>query len=106
MAEVIDTMGEKVPRRVHDVVQREVAGETFLVPIRGHLAQMQELFALNEVGRWLWERLDGERGLEDLVVGLTAEFDVDEVQARQDILRFLHDLAEAGLTGLPLAAGV
>ncbi|NLO28762.1 MAG: PqqD family protein [Actinobacteria bacterium] len=84
-------------RRVGDVVQRDVAGETLLVPIRGNLAQLQELFALNEVGRWLWERLDEECGLEDLVGGLTVEFDIDAEQARRDIQVFLDDLAEAGL---------
>ena len=34
-----------------------MAGETFLVPIRGHLADLQELFVLNEAGQRLWDRL-------------------------------------------------
>lgn len=78
-------------------MQREVAGETFLVPIHGHLADLQELFVLNEVGRWLWDHLDDSCLLDDLVGGVVADFEVDEETARRDIEGFLRQLVEAGL---------
>ena len=84
-------------RRVEDVVQREVAGEVFLVPVRGHLADLQELYALNPVGRWLWERLDGAHSLAELVAGVTEVFEVEEPQARADADSFIEDLVGAGL---------
>ena len=80
-----------------DVVQRVVAGEVFLVPIRGHLADMQELFVLNETGRWIWEHMEGECALDDLARGLAEEFEVDEATARQDVEAFAGNLIEAGL---------
>ncbi len=80
------------------MVQRDVAGETFLVPIHGHIADLQELFVLNEVGRYLWDRLDGATCIEDLVACIVAEFEVGETQARQDAEAFLEQLAQAGLT--------
>jgi hypothetical protein len=83
--------------RKTDVVQREVAGEVFLVPIRGHLADLQELFVLNETGRWIWEHLEDARALDDLAKGLVAEFQVDETTARQDIEVFAENLVAAGL---------
>jgi hypothetical protein len=83
--------------RNEGVVQREVAGEVFLVPIRGHLVDMQELFVLNDTGLWLWQRLDGGRSLDDLVGDMVAEFDVDHITARQDIESFAGHLMEAGL---------
>jgi hypothetical protein len=84
-------------KRRESVVRREVAGETFLVPIHGHLADLQELFVLNEVGSWLWERLDGERSLDDLAAGLRTEFEVDEAQALGDTELFVQRLVEGGL---------
>lgn len=84
-------------RRGEDVVEREVAGEVFLVPIRGSVADLQELYALNEVGSWLWSRLDGSQSVDDLVAGVAGEFDVDESQARKDAESFLEDLLSAGL---------
>ena len=67
------------------------------MPIGGRLADLQELFALNEVGSWLWSRLDGSKTLDDLVVGVTREFEVGEAQAREDAKAFLDELLKAGL---------
>jgi hypothetical protein len=101
-----DIAAERVFRRVEGVVQRDVAGETFLVPIRGHLADLQELFVLNEAGRWLWGHLDGWCSLDDLVAGLVAEFEVDEESARRDARVFIEQLTEAGLAEYSLPVGV
>ena len=79
------------------MVQREVAGETFLVPIHGHIADLQELFILNEVGRYLWDRLDSPTCIDDLVASVVAEFEVGEAEARRDTEAFLEQLAQAGL---------
>jgi hypothetical protein len=84
-------------RRVDDVVQRQVAGEVFLVPIRGRLADLQELFVLSETGRSIWEHLDGRHSLDDLVAGVVREFEVEAEQARSDALAFIGQLEEAGL---------
>jgi len=84
-------------RPIPDVVRRTVAGETFLVPIRGRLAELQEIFVLNEVGAWVWDRLDGWKAPADIVVDVAREFAVTEAQALRDIEDFFHQLAEAGL---------
>ena len=86
-----------VLRSKSSVVQREVAGETFLVPIHGHIADLQELFILNEVGRYLWDRLDSPTCIDDLVASVVAEFEVGEAEARRDTEAFLEQLAQAGL---------
>jgi Coenzyme PQQ synthesis protein D (PqqD) len=93
------------PRRVDEVVQRDVAGETFLVPIHGRLADLQQLFVLNEVGSWLWERLDGSHQLDDLVRGITAEFEVDDSRAKRDVRSFLKQLSEVSLLRSPISGG-
>lgn len=84
-------------RATDDVITREVAGEVFLVPIRGRLAELDELFVLSEVGQWLWSRLDGRSSVDDLVSGLVKEFDVEEQQARSDTEAFLRELVSVGL---------
>jgi hypothetical protein len=83
--------------RSREVVERRVAGETFLVPICGHLADLQQLFILNDVGSWLWEHLEAASAVDDLVAGVVDEFEVDEEPARLDVERFLQELVEAGL---------
>ena len=88
---------ERLLRRSSDVVHRQVAGETFLVPIRGRLADMHDLFVLNEVGSFLWERLGDWRAPADLAADIAAAFDVEEVEARGDVESYLGQLVEAGL---------
>ena len=84
-------------RRTGDVVRREVVGEVFLVPIRGQLADLQELFVLNEVGDWIWARLTAACSIDELMEGIVAGFEVTPDQARADAERFLQELAQAGL---------
>ncbi len=74
---------------------REIAGETLLVPVRQR-AQDMGLFTLNEVGTFLWSRLDGTRSPDDLVREVLVRFDVDEARARVDLGAFLAQLREAG----------
>ena len=85
------------PRRQDDVILRQIAGEVFLVPIRGRLADLQELFVLNAVGEWIWERLDGEHAADALAQELSAAFEVTSDEARVDLEGFLRELSDAGL---------
>ena len=84
-------------KRRESVIRRDVAGETFLVPIHGHLADLQELFVLNEVGSRLWDGLEETCCLEDLAASVRAEFEVDGEQALRDTESFVQQLVEAGL---------
>ena len=84
-------------KRREGVVCREVAGETFLVPIHGRMADLSELFVLNEVGNAIWAHLGERRSLKELAAHLTKEFEVDEEQALRDAGPFVRELVEAGL---------
>ena len=85
------------PRRLQDVIVREIAGEVFLVPIRGRLADLQELFVLNDVGEWVWQHLDGAFSADELADGLADAFEVTSEDALADVEAFLGELHEAGL---------
>lgn len=81
--------------RESGIVARAIAGETILVPVSKR-AQDMGLFTLNEVGTFVWERLDGERPLAEIAEDLTAAFEVDAARAGEDLLEFVGQLAEAG----------
>lgn len=79
------------------MIARQIAGEMLLVPIRGDLAGMQRIFALDEVGECIWQQLDAETTLEAIRDAVLANFDVREEQAEADIQEFIAELLEAGL---------
>jgi coenzyme PQQ synthesis protein D (PqqD) len=84
-------------KRTPDVIERTVADETFLLPVRGELARTVEMFALSEVGRFVWHRADGSRGLPELVAEVVREFEVGEEQARADVAAFVDQMRAYGL---------
>jgi hypothetical protein len=83
--------------RVPDLIERRVADETFLLPVRGALANTVEMFALSEVAQFVWSLADGTRGVEDMVAAVVREFDVTEEQARVDVYEFVNQLKAFGL---------
>jgi hypothetical protein len=56
------------------------------------------LFTLNEVGTFVWERLDG-RPLGRIADELVQAFEVEHDQVRADLLDFIGQLEKAGCTG-------
>ena len=85
------------PRKRVDLLTRQIAGETIIVPIRGKLADMQNIFAVNVVAGFVWERMDGKRTLDEIAREVAQHFEVSECVARSDVLEFVGELSEAGL---------
>jgi methyltransferase-like protein len=84
-------------RKKEEIVTRQIAGETLLVPIYGDLANMERIFALDPVAAFIWEQLDGEKSLKDIRDGVLGAFDVKEKQAETDIFEFIEELLKADL---------
>jgi hypothetical protein len=87
----------RIFKQADNIVYREIADETILVPIRGKLADMQNIFTLNKVGAYIWEKLDGTRNLEEILVLLLSHFEVNQEQAEHDLLEFIDHVAATGL---------
>lgn len=88
---------ERVLRKRDEVVSREIAGETILVPIRGKLVDMERIFSVNPVGAHVWQQLDGRRSLAEIRDSVLDTFDVEKDQADVDIQEFVAELTEAEL---------
>ena len=86
-------------RKKENIVTRQIAGETLLVPIYGDLANMEKIFTLDPVAAFIWEQLDGEKSLEDIRDGVLDAFDVKKEQAETDISEFIDELVKADLIG-------
>lgn len=56
--------------------------------------------ALDELGTWVWDRVDGKRRVRELVSAFCREFDVLPAEAEASITRFLFELGKRGLIGM------
>ena len=77
-----------------ELIRREIAGDVILVPVGGTVLENNGLFALNELGAFLWDRLESAEDEETLVQAVLAEYEVDEATARADTAEFLQKLRE------------
>lgn len=83
-------------RRSESVAHRQIADEVLLVPIRTDPGQKVKIYTLNRTAAAIWEWLDGERDLSQLLVLLCGRFEVQEQAARNDLEACCQDLEAFG----------
>ena len=80
-----------------EFVLREIAGDYIIIPTGATVLEFNGLITVNEVGVTLWNMLQEEVTMDELVQGVLAEYDVEEEVARKDIQEFLEKLTKAGV---------
>ena len=80
-----------------EFVLREIAGENIIIPTGKMVSRFNGLITVNEVGVSLWNMLQEDVTLEQLVQGVLDEYEVEESVAREDILEFLEKLKLGGI---------
>ncbi len=77
-----------------DVVAREIEGELIIVPLVAGIGDMEdELYTLNETGKAIWSRLDGQRALRAVAEELATEFSAPPGEIEKDVLGLMTELA-------------
>ena len=80
-----------------DLVLREVAGESILIPVGEIALDIKGMFTLTESGTLLYRKLTEDCTKEDLVQALLDEYEVDREKATEDVDAFLEQLETAGV---------
>jgi hypothetical protein len=81
-----------------NMVTRQIAGETLLVPIRSQVADMQNIFALTHTSaEYIWQQLDGKQNLQQIHQGIMDNFQVENQQSLSDLQEFISQLVDAGI---------
>ncbi len=84
-------------QRNPELAARMIGDELILVPIKGQLAQLQQIYVLNEVGAFIWEHLDEMKDPAGLSDQLATVFEVDPEEAEADLEGYLRELSAQGL---------
>lgn len=75
-----------------ELIKREIAGDTILVPVGKTVYDSNGLFVLNELGAFIWDVLPQAQSEADICKAVLAEYDVSEEEAAKDIAQFLDKL--------------
>ena len=76
------------------MIKREIAGETMLVPIAESVKTLNGLFMMTETGSFIWDILEDCETQEEIVDRLLEEYEIDRQTAEKDVDKFLVKLKE------------
>jgi methyltransferase-like protein len=76
------------------IVTRKTGNEYVLVPVTNNIADMNSVYTLNETGAFIWELIDGEKNVEDLIQAVISEYDIEREIATTDVLTFIDNMSE------------
>jgi hypothetical protein len=86
--------------RNREVVSRQIEGELIIVPIRHGVGDMNSLYTLNQVALVLWDFMQEEHTVPEMMNRVCEEFEVTAAQVQDDIRAFLAALLEEKLVQL------
>ena len=77
-----------------ELIKREIAGDTILVPVGKTVYDSNGLFVLNELGAFIWELLPRVESEAEICEAILAEYEVSPEEAARDVADFLKKLKE------------
>ncbi|WP_346863891.1 PqqD family protein [uncultured Draconibacterium sp.] len=83
---------EKIYKKDENIISRNIAGKTVLIPIQKTKENHQDIYHLNEVSSFIWELINNENSVWDLLKRVENEFSIDNKTAKIDLVDFLNDL--------------
>lgn len=76
-----------------DIVAREIQGVIVILPLVSGIGDLEdELFTMNDTGKAIWQKLDGQRTLDDVIDELSAEYDAPEAEIQSDVIGLVEEL--------------
>jgi len=73
---------------------RKVGNEMVLVPLKNNIANMTEMFTMNEVACFIWESIDGRNTENVILTSVIEAFDIDLATAEADYDSFIESLSK------------
>ena len=89
-------MADRKVIRSPNFIFRQIVEEMVLIPIRQNVAELDSIYTLNELGVFIWEKLEQPRSYSEIEEAIQAEFDVDVETARTDLQIFMEELTRIG----------
>ena len=81
-----------------DVVAREIEGDMIIVPLVSGIGDADdELYTLNETGKMIWLKLDGELNLGQVANAISEEYSSSANEIEKDVLGFVTEMVHRGM---------
>lgn len=80
-----------------ELIKREIAGDTILVPVGKTVYDSNGLFVLNELGAFIWDILPRVQSEEEICKAVLAEYEASAEEVSGDVAEFLDKLRELNI---------
>ena len=77
-----------------EYILQHIADKWIVIDTNGKSVNFNQILALNNSGKLLWEQLEAGAEVEDLVNGLIDHFGIDKELAEKDVEQFIRKLNE------------
>lgn len=75
---------------------RQIAGQWIVVPLGQRTVEFNAIMSLSETGAFIWKGLEQGLSTEEIVKGMTDEYEVGDAIAAEDVGAFLDELIKEG----------
>ena len=79
-----------------DFIYRKIVDEAVLVPIHKDVADMECIYTLNELGAFIWERLEAPITQGELQAAVLEAYEAETQALVGDLKRFLEEMTGIG----------
>ena len=77
-----------------ELIKREIAGDTILVPVGKTVYDSNGLFVLNELGAFIWDLLPNINTEAEICAAVLNEYEVSAEEAAKDVAEFMEKLRQ------------
>lgn len=88
---------EDVYVKQDDLVFRNVGGEAMIIPVKGKLADMRNIYTLTTVAEFVWKNIENSASVGEILDKILEEFDVSRDEAEKDLKELFSDLLDNDL---------
>ena len=78
-------------------VEKAIGAEKVLVPLTDNVANMNQVYNLNEVASFIYDKIDGEKTIDEVHKALMSNYEVAQEEALNDITYFINDMVNRGV---------
>lgn len=87
----------KIPKKNKNLAWRIIDGEAVVIPLEGQPEKEEKLDIFNETATRVWELIDGNNSVVDIIKKITDEYDVKLEEAQSQVKNFLGNLSQKRL---------
>ena len=79
-------------------ILRDVGGKTFVVAVGERSREFKSMITLNETGKFIWQTLEKESSIEDVVNAIVETYECDDrAMVENDVKLFVDKLERDGI---------